>query len=158
MLATWEVWIVRRGLIALVLVAGLRYLAPMLLFHGRWLLDTQLIFTLLLWSALLLVGCLVGGSSGRALGFTLGLLAWGGALSMIPRFAWHIPAERPLWQQWASLGLLLGALILRRWLLLRWSLELTGQGWDAIQAWAVERPFQARALAQARLKLLGWKG
>lgn len=155
--AVWEIRLSYWGLGALLGAAALRYLLPLLLWRTPWLLDTQLISVLLLSAASITAGCLAAGGGGRLLSAALGAACWATALSFAPRYLWPLPAARPDWQVYAALAVLGLALLLRYYLLRRWGIGLTGQGWEGIEAWAHGRPLYARALAARRLDRLGWR-
>lgn len=158
MVESWERRLAHWGLGALLVAVVLRHILPWLLWRSPWLLDSQIIAAAVLWSASLAAGSLLSGSGGRGASACLGCACWLTAVSLVPKYLWHLPGGRPQYQLVIA-GALLGLALLSRWYMLRrWSLELTGLGWEAVQSWALERPLYARCLAERRLRLLGWRG
>jgi hypothetical protein len=125
-----------------------------------WLLDTQALVIPLFIGLAVFAALFVARELSAPSTAICGLVAWGLALSLIPRSLWWqspaLRAELPLWLQCAGVAVLLIALAARAVLARRWLAQLRGHGFQYIYDWAAGRPYFARLLAVRVLRSLGY--
>ena len=143
----WALWA------ALALRWGVGYLFT----KHSWLLDSQLFAAAVILALLYGIGCLLPRRPGEPFSYILGGLAWLSALSLARPYGWpRLPL--PAWLLWAGTLLLLAALVLRYVRRRAWLKDVRGHGHAFIVAWAAERSFYARLLAQGVLRTIGYRG
>ncbi|MCC7477103.1 hypothetical protein IT575_01480 [bacterium] len=148
-------WLLDFGLLALMAAAVYRFSA-IAWGHGNWLLPSQIIGICLLLSAAFLAASLLPRFIGDSLLYLLGIGLWAAALSFIPRYGWWPTGSRPAWAYYGALALLAVVLLYCFARRQRWYGRMRGKGWEWIQDWAHDKPYEARKLARRVLRTLGY--
>lgn len=150
-------WLCDLGVYAL-LAAVLLRVSAVFWASGNWLLQSQIIGAALLLGAIFLAGTLLPRIIGDSALYFLGLLSWAMALSFIPRYSFWPTGQRPAWAYYGALAFLGLCLLYTFARKQRWYSRMRGKGWEWISDWAQDKPYQARKLARAVLKTLGYPG
>jgi len=153
----WHIWPVP----LLVLVCIYRLLLGYVMSRQIWLSDMQIAIASLEIAVLLLAGSFVGHrAASNAVSFLAGSAAWLTILTLIPPKFWSgyaaLRSEVPRWLLIALLALALAGFIVRWWLSRVWLRQLTGHGYKWMHNWSMDKPLNARLLAQRVLANLGY--